>query len=151
MNWGSSTQAQTYKTALSSTIRLANVSDHVKNYSPQVLVLCGKPCARPALLDLANAVTKNNSLLIVGDILSKPISYKSRQRRLDSGYAWLKARKVKGFYSVVDHMNLEEGSKALIQATGVGKLVPNVVMMGFKTDWMSCPQSELLSYFNALK
>jgi len=36
VNWGSSTQAQTYKTALAAAYRLQNVSDHVKNYHPQV-------------------------------------------------------------------------------------------------------------------
>lgn len=68
VNWGSSTQAQTYKTALTSTHRLTNIGEHVKNYQPQILLLCGKPQARPALLEFANLITKNNSLLVIGDI-----------------------------------------------------------------------------------
>lgn len=36
VNWGSSTQAQTYKTALTATYRLQSIGDHVKNYNPQV-------------------------------------------------------------------------------------------------------------------
>lgn len=69
VNWGSSTQAQTYKTALTTSHRLINIGEHVKNYQPQVLVLCGSPLSRPPLLDFANLITKNNSLLIVGDIV----------------------------------------------------------------------------------
>lgn len=38
VNWGSSTQAQTYKTALTATYRLQTIGDHVKNYRPQVYV-----------------------------------------------------------------------------------------------------------------
>lgn len=69
VNWGSSTQAQTYKIALNSAHRLINVGEHVKNYQPQILVLCGAPHTRPPLLDFANLITKNNSLLVIGDIV----------------------------------------------------------------------------------
>lgn len=70
VNWGSSTQAQTYKTALTATYRLQHIEDHVKNYRPQVLVLAGTPQDRPPLVDLGHLITKNNSLLIVGDIIT---------------------------------------------------------------------------------
>lgn len=69
VNWGSSTQAQTYKTAINSAHRLTRIGDHVKNYHPQVLVLAGRPMERPPLVDLAHLITKNNSLLIVGDVV----------------------------------------------------------------------------------
>lgn len=39
VNWGSTTQAQTYKNALMSVQQLNNVEEHVKNYRPQVHVL----------------------------------------------------------------------------------------------------------------
>lgn len=68
VNWGSSTQAQTYKTALTSVHRLTHTGEHVKNYRPQILVLAGRVHARPSLLDFANLITKNNSLLIVGEL-----------------------------------------------------------------------------------
>lgn len=68
VNWGSSTQAQTYKVALSSVHILAKTGEHVKNYWPQVLVLSGRPQTRPALVDLGNLITKAASLMIVGDI-----------------------------------------------------------------------------------
>lgn len=68
MNWGSSTQAQTYKVALSSAHNLARTGEHVKNYWPQLLVLAGRPQTRPALVDLGNLITKAGSLMIIGDI-----------------------------------------------------------------------------------
>lgn len=37
VNWGSTTQAQTYKNALLSVQKLNNVNEHVKNYRPQVM------------------------------------------------------------------------------------------------------------------
>jgi solute carrier family 12 sodium/potassium/chloride transporter 2 len=69
VNWGSTTQAQTYKNALLSVQQLNNVEDHVKNYRPQILVLSGMPSFRPPLIDFAYLLTKNLSLLICGHIL----------------------------------------------------------------------------------
>lgn len=68
VNWGSSTQAQIYKTALTSTQKLISINEHVKNYKPDILLLCDNPQYRCALVDFAYLITKNNSLLIVGEI-----------------------------------------------------------------------------------
>jgi hypothetical protein len=69
VNWGSSTQAQSYKSALTAVHRLINVHDHVKNYQPQILVLSGKPQDRPPLVDLAHLITKNGALMVCGHVL----------------------------------------------------------------------------------
>lgn len=69
VNWGSTTQAQTYKNALVSVQQLSNVEDHVKNYRPQILVLTGNPGDRPPLIDFAWLISKNLSLMICGHIL----------------------------------------------------------------------------------
>lgn len=151
VNWGSSTQAQTYKTALTAAHRLQNIGEHVKNYYPQVLVLAGKPTCRPPLIDLGNLITKHNSLMFVGDIETKKISFKGRVQMMKEGQKWLNARKVKAFYNIVDGLNMEQGVRALIQASGFGKLTPNILLMGLKTDWKTCPTSELVQYFNILQ
>merc|ERR1711867_90925 len=52
VDWGSSTQAQSYIIALKGAQNLLTVDEHVKNYQPQVL--SGHPSTRPPLLDLAN-------------------------------------------------------------------------------------------------
>lgn len=44
------------------------VEEHVKNFRPQILVLCGMPSARPALVDFAHLLTKNLSMLVCGHI-----------------------------------------------------------------------------------
>lgn len=69
VNWGSTTQAQTYNNALTSVQSLDRVEEHVKNYRPQFLVLSGPPNARSALIDFAHHITKNQSLLICGHIV----------------------------------------------------------------------------------
>ncbi|XP_058449562.1 bumetanide-sensitive sodium-(potassium)-chloride cotransporter [Malaya genurostris] len=150
VNWGSSTQEQTYKSALSSTLKLQNIGDHVKNYHPSVLVLTGNPMNRPPLLDLANLITKNHSLMIVGDIIKERLSHRKRQEQNSKYTKFLEIRKIRGFYQPIDGLSFEEGVHALIQTSGVGKLSPNIVLMGYKSNWMTCPVKDLLTYYNVL-
>lgn len=150
VNWGSSTQQQIYKSALTSAQKLQNVSDHVKNYHPQVLVLAGRPLDRPPLLDLAHQITKHHSLLMVGQVITKNLSYRTRVTLTKEAEKWFEARKIKAFYTLVDGISFEEGVRGLVQAAGFGKLTPNIVLMGYKADWRTCEDKELTSYFNVL-
>ncbi|XP_055901935.1 bumetanide-sensitive sodium-(potassium)-chloride cotransporter isoform X1 [Eupeodes corollae] len=150
VNWGDSTQAQTYKTALSATQKLNTISDHVKNYHPQVLVLAGNPKVRPPLIDLGSLITKNTSLMMVGKIVPLKIGYKNRKTLIEEGQKYLDARKIKAFYNVIDGFTMEDGTSALIKASGFGKLTPNIVLMGYKNDWRHCRKEEVSSYFEIL-
>ncbi|XP_047121744.1 bumetanide-sensitive sodium-(potassium)-chloride cotransporter-like [Schistocerca piceifrons] len=105
VNWGSSTQAQTYKYALLSVQQLNQVLEHVKNYNPQMLVLTGRPSQRPPLVHFAHLITKNSSLLICGHI---------------------------------------------IKTAGIGKLKPNILLVGYKADWQNCEQHDLSMYFSVI-
>ncbi|XP_071450264.1 bumetanide-sensitive sodium-(potassium)-chloride cotransporter-like isoform X1 [Hetaerina americana] len=150
VNWGSTTQAQTYKNALVSVQQLNNVEDHVKNYRPQILVLSGMPNFRPPLIDFAYLITKNLSLMICGHILKGPVPQRVHNSLAYKGQSWLRAHRVKGFYNHVDEVNFEDGAKALLQASGIGKLRPNILLMGFKADWRECPRTDLIMYFNVM-
>ncbi|XP_039291807.1 bumetanide-sensitive sodium-(potassium)-chloride cotransporter-like isoform X3 [Nilaparvata lugens] len=148
VNWGSTTQAQTYKTALTAVQQLSRVEDHVKNYRPQVLVFSGLPSSRPALVDFAYLITKNISLLVCGHVVSARVNNRTRTALRHKAHSWLHCHKVKAFYSEVDDVSLEEGGKALLQATGLGKLRPNVVLLGYKADWAQCDRLQLAHYFH---
>ncbi|KAM8708845.1 hypothetical protein ACLKA7_015762 [Drosophila subpalustris] len=150
VNWGSTTQAQTYKNALMSVQQLNNVEDHVKNYRPQILVLSGLPNARPVLVDFAYMLTKNLSLLVCGHVLKGSGSQKYRNYLKDRAFNWFRKHHVKGFYALVDGEDFEAGTRALMQATGIGKLKPNIILMGYKTDWQTCERKELVQYFNVM-
>ncbi|XP_068081750.1 bumetanide-sensitive sodium-(potassium)-chloride cotransporter [Anabrus simplex] len=150
VNWGSTTQAQTYKNALMSVQQLNNVEDHVKNYRPQILVLTGMPSHRPPLIDFAYLMTKNLSLMICGHIVKDPMSQRVRNIFNYKAQNWLCSHKIKAFYSHVDEVNFEEGAKALLQASGIGKLKPNILLMGFKNDWRECERQSLAMYFDVM-
>lgn len=73
-----------------------------------------------------------------------------RKGIIQNGYEWLQQRKVKAFYVMVDNCSFNEGAQALIQATGIGKLAPNILLMGYKENWQTCPREEVQEYFTVL-
>lgn len=77
-------------------------------------------------------------------------------QRVKNGYsnrsnAFLRAHKIKAFYTHVDDLSFEAGAKALLQASGIGKLKPNILLMGYKSDWQTCNKEDLIMYFNTLQ
>ncbi|VDL79104.1 unnamed protein product [Nippostrongylus brasiliensis] len=159
VNWGSSTQAHSYKNALSGMIKLSNTEEHVKNYRPQILVLCGNAASRPSLVDFAHNITKGSSLMICGYVVPYNPSDRvySVMRKLERQLSeWLRKRRVKAFYTSVANTSLRAGSQSLLQVCGLGKLRPNIILIGFKTNWYRGgpnPQTlgELNEYFGTIQ
>ncbi|MGH0124566.1 UNVERIFIED_CONTAM: hypothetical protein FKN15_021303 [Acipenser sinensis] len=135
INWGSSMQAGTYNLALSYSVSLTGVEDHVKNFRPQCLILTGPPMFRPALVDFVGTFTKNISLMICGNIIMSDGKNIQQEERTSREVKWLNKRKICSFYTSLSGDNLRDGAKNLMQATGLGKLKPNTLFMGFKGNW----------------
>lgn len=150
-NWGSSTQEQTYRKMLAGAHKLQHTGEHIKNYHPQILVLAGNPIVRPSLIDLGSLLTKNTSLLMVGDVYETKLSYKNNMEMVNEAYRYFDQRKIKAFYNLVDDIDYETGIKLMIQSSGFGKLSPNILLMGYKADWTTCPFPALKTYFNILQ
>ncbi|XP_058058026.1 bumetanide-sensitive sodium-(potassium)-chloride cotransporter-like [Anopheles bellator] len=149
-NWGSSVQAQAYKTALNSTLNLESTSDHVKNYQPQILLMAGDPMLRPALIDLAHLITKHSALLVISNVVPQRLPYKQRRALRGMGKSYLKDSHIRAFYKIVDGVELDQGARCLIQSTGFGRLAPNILMLGYKTNWRTCGDQQLSAYYNTL-
>lgn len=116
----------------------------------QILVLSSLPNNRPILVDFAYLLTKNLSLLVCGHINKGSSTQKHRSYLQRRATEWFQKHKVKAFYSFVDGEDFESGSRALMQASGIGKLKPNILLMGYKCDWKSCDRGELVQYFNTI-
>ncbi|VDM79819.1 unnamed protein product [Strongylus vulgaris] len=118
VNWGSSTQAHSYKNALAGMIKLSHTEEHVKNYRPQLLVLCGNAAARPSLIDFAYNITKGSSLMICGYVVPYNPSDRvhSVMRKLERQLSeWLQKRRVKAFYAAIANVSLRAGAQSLLQ------------------------------------
>nr|DAZ85678.1 TPA_exp: sodium chloride co-transporter a [Petromyzon marinus] len=113
VNWGSSMQAMSFNTALYTNLTLDRELYHVKNYRPNCLVLTGPPNLRPALVDFVGTFTKDIGLMVCGNILVGPKGEKVKELLESKHNEWLHRRK----------------------STGIGKLCPNILIMGFKNMW----------------
>lgn len=151
VNWGSSTQAHVYKEALQRTLRLVKIEEHVKNFRPQILVLSGYPRNRPALIDFASSITKKQSLLITGHVFTGEMSDHVKNLRSHGAYKWFESRKIKAFYNAVVTPTLRIGTQVLLQALGIGKLRPNTLFLGYKSNWRKSEPEDLEDYFNIIE
>uniref|UniRef100_A0A669F075 Solute carrier family 12 member 1 n=1 Tax=Oreochromis niloticus TaxID=8128 RepID=A0A669F075_ORENI len=152
VNWGSSTQAVTFVSAVSNALSLSGVEDHVKNFRPQILVLTGSTRSRPALLDLAHSFSKNYGLCITCEVFVGPRSetFEEMNNAMEKNQLWLKKKKRKAFYAAVACDNFREGTESLLQASGLGRMKPNTLMIGFKKNWRTAGAEAVQSYVGIL-
>ncbi|KAF5901949.1 solute carrier family 12 member 2 isoform X1, partial [Clarias magur] len=151
VNWGSSTQALTYHQALTHSLQLCGVADHIKTFRPQCLVMTGAPNSRPALLHLVHAFTKNVGLLMCGHVRtsSRRPNFKELNNDMLRYQRWL-LNNTKAFYTPVIAEDLRLGTQYLLQAAGLGRLRPNTLVLGFKNDWMNADMKETETYVNMM-
>ncbi|XP_038640287.1 solute carrier family 12 member 1 isoform X1 [Scyliorhinus canicula] len=152
VNWGSSAQAMSYVTALQDALSLTGVNDHIKNFRPQCIVLTGSPMTRPALLDLTLSFTKNFSLCICSQVFmgSRKQTVSDINLSMDRYQQWLAKNKKKAFYAAVAGDNLRDGVKCLLQASGLGRMKPNTLVIGYKKDWCTASSQDVENYVGIL-
>ncbi|XP_009884445.1 PREDICTED: solute carrier family 12 member 1 isoform X2 [Charadrius vociferus] len=152
VNWGSSTQALYYINALDSALALTTVEDHVKNFRPQCIALTGAPMIRPALLDITHTFTKNNGLCICCEVYTGPrkLCVKEMNSGMAKKQAWLTKNKRKAFYAAVAADSFRDGVKSLLQASGLGRMKPNTLVIGFKKDWRNATAAQVENYVGVI-
>ncbi|VIO96991.1 Uncharacterized protein BM_BM7832 [Brugia malayi] len=138
VNWGPSTAAVRYRIALNILLKLSNDVEHTKNYRPQILLIIGNPIFRPLLLHFASCITKGESLLIAGHIIQHERNEYTFHliHQLDKEITdWFNSNKLKAFYLPFLNCNMRIGAQCLLQLAGIGRLRPNIVMLGFRNKW----------------
>uniref|UniRef100_A0AAQ4QMK4 Solute carrier family 12 member 1 n=1 Tax=Gasterosteus aculeatus aculeatus TaxID=481459 RepID=A0AAQ4QMK4_GASAC len=158
VNWGSSTQAVTFVSSVSNALSLSGVEDHVKNFRPQILAMTGSARSRPALLDLAHSLTKNYGLCIACEVFEVrfycyPIicilfnvkhcillrlSFTNIALILYL-FTYLNRFKCQTFIEIrictSSKLNLCRVPTSHIHASGLGRMKPNTLMIGFQRNW----------------
>jgi len=103
-----------------------------RSWRPHFLVLAGNPEKRWYLIDLANTISHDRGILSVATIL--PGSAATNTERKNSLAATIRdhieERNVDALVRVVSAPSPYEGAAALIEAYGLGYLVPNTVLLG---------------------
>ncbi|GAB5409845.1 MAG: Na-K-Cl cotransporter [Balneolaceae bacterium] len=102
-----------------------------KTWRPRPLVLSGSPKKRWHLIDFANSLTHNRGILVVATVLKSEIVDHQRLERMESDLgSFLKKRAIEALVKVVSSNNPFRGSVRLVEAYGLGKLVPNTIVLG---------------------
>jgi len=144
INWGSAQEARNYNTAIRQMLKLRKDNIHVKNFRPSYLVLSGPPSIRPHLIYFGDILRRaSKGLLVFGHVTIGSYQRNLQKYReshlggfLQSGTRNFPATKpkVKGFFESVIADSLQSGTQILVQMSGLGRLKPNVVVMGYKKD-----------------
>jgi len=102
-----------------------------KNWRPHLLVFSGAPTKRWHLLDMANALTHARGLFTVASVLPEGSRDVGRQESLEATLQeYLERRGIQAFVRLVTAPDPFQGMKQLIEAYGIGPLLPNTVLLG---------------------
>lgn len=74
-----------------------------------------------------------------------------RAKTLRQSYRYLRDNDIKGFCSLIDKLDLPTGVAAMLEVVGIGKIVPNILLIGYKNDWRVCDKQSLSQYFATIQ
>ncbi|KAI0980109.1 hypothetical protein GJ496_004836 [Pomphorhynchus laevis] len=151
-NWGSSSDANNYRIGFRLLKSCAMHGVHAKNFRPQCLILSGPPTSRLSLIKLVNKITKSHSLTICGNvIMNEDANLQDIQKTSLITREYFADQKIHSFYTPIINSSLRHGVRALMQCSGFGVVKPNILVMGFKKDWM-LPETKLTTeYFEIIR
>ncbi len=105
--------------------------DEAKTWRPNPLVLSGAPTKRWHLIDLAKALTHNKGIMTVSTVLTNQnITSEHKGKMVGNIREFLAKRGIQGLVRVITASDPFEGSKKLVEAYGLGGLVPNTIILG---------------------
>jgi amino acid transporter len=105
-------------------------STHAKGWRPNILVLAGSPTKRFHLIDLAHDLSHGRGLLTIATILPEPTPSPRKRQLAETVREHLAERNVKALVRVVSAPTPYLGASVLVEAYGLGGLVPNTVVLG---------------------
>ncbi len=102
-----------------------------KTWRPRPLVLSGSPSKRWHLIDFANSLTHNRGILTVATVFPEGNVSRERLDNMEDEIGnFLKKRAIEALVRVVSSDDPFSGSVKLVEAYGIGKLVPNTIILG---------------------
>lgn len=105
--------------------------DDTKNWRPHILVLSGAPQKRWSLIELADGLSHNSSLMTVSSVLPSGSRDLAQQNQLERTIRdYLQKRGIRALVRVITASDPFEGAVRLVETYGLGPLVPNTIVMG---------------------
>jgi solute carrier family 12 (sodium/potassium/chloride transporter), member 2 len=102
-----------------------------KDWRPHPLVLSGAPTRRWNLIEFAQSITHGRGLITVSTVLPAKHDDPARQARMERMIRdYLQKRGVRGLVRLIAAADPFEGGERLVEAYGLGPLVPNTIILG---------------------
>ena len=95
-------------------------------------------------------MTKRLSLLECVNIVDDVTDWKTTESIKSDGNQWLAKNHIKAFYSVSRHSSFVDGARISMELSGIGKMRPNLLLVGFKDNWQATP-GESRDYYKTLQ
>lgn len=109
--------------------------EEAKTWRPNPLVLSGAPTKRWHLIELASSLTHNRGLMTVATVLTSEKITTERQQNMEKNVQdFLAKRSVQGLVRVMSAPDAFSGAERLVDAYGLGALVPNTIILGDSQD-----------------
>uniref|UniRef100_A0A3Q3JDN8 Solute carrier family 12 member 5a n=1 Tax=Monopterus albus TaxID=43700 RepID=A0A3Q3JDN8_MONAL len=139
--WGDGIRGVSLSAARYALMRLEEGPPHTKNWRPQLLVLVStdteQNVEQPRLLSLTNQLKAGKGLTIVGTALEGTYleNHDQAHRAEQALRKLMETEKVKGFCQVTVSSNLRDATSHLLQASGLGGLKHNAVLVSWPRNW----------------
>lgn len=116
------------------TLRLDN-GQNPKSWRPNLLVLSGAPTKRWHLIEFANALSQRKALFTVATILSDENISQDKVQNYEAHIAdYLSTKKIGALVRVIQAKDPFTGAQHLVNAYGLGPMVPNTILLGDTED-----------------
>lgn len=135
--WGDLNSGLLFERTRRNLLKLEDGLYHPKNWRPFVLALSGTGFSRPHLVIFGNWLTRESGMLLLGQVI--PGDFEDQSERLINQekilHSLIKDHALQAFPAVVVANDYTAGVQALVQCQGLGRVRPNIVLMG-------CPLSQ---------
>ncbi|MEO9885199.1 MAG: Na-K-Cl cotransporter [Balneola sp.] len=129
------------------------MEEDAKSWRPNPLVLSGAPTKRWHLIDLASSITHNRGLLTVSTVITNDAVSADHQNVMEGNIReFLAKRGIQGLVKVIAADDPFDGGKRLVEAYGLGALVPNTIILGdSENEEIRKDYCEMISTFHRLQ
>ena len=128
--WGDSRRGLWMALTRAGLFRLRGAAD-AKNWRPHLLVLSGAPTRRWYMVEFADWLSHRRALVTIASVLTDESVTLDRQRAMESTIGdYLARRGVEALIRLVRAPDPFEGAQRLVEAYGLGEMVPNTILLG---------------------
>ncbi len=152
INWGAAGEAFQYVKAVGVMWGLEKKLGHVKNYRPNYLVLVRDIGNAHHLIRFTTQLNGGRGGVIVGNVIIGNFEDKINERK----EAWKKSRwlvnkGIQAFSDIIVAPTLMHGAQSLMMLSGMGKLRPNTLVLGYLQNWQSRSDTVLEEYVGMIR